>query len=393
MLRVVVSVVVLLIGARAIGDDKKADPPSAQGEFLALRKGFDAAKKMSFDERNELQKQLKLAKDDAERNAIEKKLGAWSKRLMAEGTMTTFGPRFLAFAEKNAPDRAGLDALGLVLREESLFPSRLDGPLWNQAVAVLQKQYVEVPEVKQLLPLLTPALDEAVEKLVVAVMDKNPDRLTRVRAAQTLSHLYERNVALAKDFKNDKNMRQDAERERGKEFVEQLILRGEKASADLEGLRKRIEAHYADLIPCVGKQAPDVICQDIDGKKVKLSDLRGRVVILDFWATWCQPCKAMIPHQRAMADKLKNKPFTLVSVSIDDDRGAIKKFLEKEPMPWTHWWAGYKGGVASDWNIIYVPAIYVLDAGGVIRHRDQSGEYLPEKLEADVNALLKEIAK
>ena len=90
-----------------------------------------------------------------------------------------------------------------------------------------------------------------------------------------------------------------------------------------------------------------------------------------------------------MVERLKDKPFQLVSLSIDDEVKTLKEFLTKEKMPWTHWWAGPGGWSANftdDWNIRAIPAIFVLDAKGVIRHKNIRGE----ELEKAVNALLDE---
>src|SRR5438105_4677276 len=65
------------------------------------------------------------------------------------------------------------------------------------------------------------------------------------------------------------------------------------------------------------------------------------------WATWCPPCRAMIPHERKRVERLKDKPFTLVSISIDAQKDALTNFLKKEKMPWTHVWDGTKGSVVK----------------------------------------------
>ena len=69
--------------------------------------------------------------------------------------------------------------------------------------------------------------------------------------------------------------------------------------------------------------------------------------MLDIWATWCGPCKAMIPHEREMVERLKDKPFALVSISADEKKKTLTDFLAKDTMPWTHWWNGSGGGEVS----------------------------------------------
>jgi thiol-disulfide isomerase/thioredoxin len=143
---------------------------------------------------------------------------------------------------------------------------------------------------------------------------------------------------------------------------------------------------YDDVCPdlSVGKPVPEVVSRDVDGKTVRLSALKGKVIVLDIWATWCVPCKAMIPHEREMVGRLKDKPFALVSISADEEKETLTTFLAKEKMPWTHWWNGNEGGILEDWNVEAYPTIYVLDAKGVIRYKDLRGE----KLEEAVNTLI-----
>jgi thiol-disulfide isomerase/thioredoxin len=100
------------------------------------------------------------------------------------------------------------------------------------------------------------------------------------------------------------------------------------------------------------------------------------VVVLDFWFTGCFPCKQMIPHQRELVARLKDKPFALVSVSADPEKAALTEFLDKTPMPWTHWYSGQKAGMVADWKVSAFPTIYILDANGVIRFKDVRGKAL-----------------
>jgi len=72
----------------------------------------------------------------------------------------------------------------------------------------------------------------------------------------------------------------------------------------------------------------------------------------------------MIPHEREMVERLKDKPFTLVGISLDAKKETLTDFLAKEKMPWTHWWVGATSDLAEDWEVHSIPTIYVVDAKG-----------------------------
>ena len=84
----------------------------------------------------------------------------------------------------------------------------------------------------------------------------------------------------------------------------------------------------------------------------------------------------MIPHEREMVSKFKDKPFVLVSISADDEKKTLGDFLAKEKMPWTHWWSGPQSEMMENYDIEHFPTIYVLDSKGVIRHKEIRGDDL-----------------
>jgi peroxiredoxin len=116
----------------------------------------------------------------------------------------------------------------------------------------------------------------------------------------------------------------------------------------------------------VGKPAPDFTCTDAAGRPVRLSALKGQVVLLDFWATWCGPCIAEFPHMRQLKERYTGRPLAMVGISVDEDRSAWDKFLKKEQLPWAQWYTGPRG-VVKDWNVAFYPTRYLIDHNGVIR--------------------------
>jgi thiol-disulfide isomerase/thioredoxin len=119
----------------------------------------------------------------------------------------------------------------------------------------------------------------------------------------------------------------------------------------------------------VGKVAPEIEGVDVKGQHFKLSDYRGMVVVLDFSGSWCGFCKQMYPHFREIVQKLKNRPFALLSVMADEKKEAIEKEIASGEITWRCWWekGGADGPIPRAWNVHGYPTLYVIDHKGVIR--------------------------
>ena len=133
----------------------------------------------------------------------------------------------------------------------------------------------------------------------------------------------------------------------------------------------------------VGYQAPDFTLPDTSGtKKITLSKLRGQYVLIDFWASWCGPCKAEIPYLKRAYQAFHSKGFEILSVSLDDKRDKWLDAVRQYQMPWLH--ASDVRGFSSIVNELYhVPAIpktLLLDKTGKIIATDLRGVYLEQKL-------------
>jgi peroxiredoxin len=136
----------------------------------------------------------------------------------------------------------------------------------------------------------------------------------------------------------------------------------------------------------VGKVAPDIEGEDMEGKKFKLSDYRGKVVVLDYWAFWWGACVAMFPHERSLVSRMSDRPFALIGVNADDNREEAQKRVEKEKLNWRSFSDGNQK-ITNAWRVRYFPTIYVLDQNGVIRYRDVRDQAMDRAVEE----LLKEM--
>ncbi len=135
--------------------------------------------------------------------------------------------------------------------------------------------------------------------------------------------------------------------------------------------------------PRIGKPAPELDGEDFDGKRVKLSDQRGKVVVVVFWSTNCPPCRKMIPHEREMVERLRDKPFTLISVNNDQDHDAARTMIAAERMTWTNVkTAGASDPINRRWRVEAWPSIYVIDQKGVLRSTHLRGADLERTVEA-----------
>jgi peroxiredoxin len=134
----------------------------------------------------------------------------------------------------------------------------------------------------------------------------------------------------------------------------------------------------------IGRPAQDIEGLTLDGKPMKLSDLRGRVVVLTFWADWCGYCRQFYAQQQSLVERLKDKPFALVGVNCDDDKDRASQVIDKSRLKWRHWWDGDKSAgerITKSWQVDSFPTVYVLDARGVIRYKDKRGEELEEAID------------
>lgn len=145
---------------------------------------------------------------------------------------------------------------------------------------------------------------------------------------------------------------------------------------DLDGIIKQLENVQ------IGKTAPEFSLPDTAGVSVSLSDFRGKYVLLDFWASWCPPCRRENPNVVKAFNEYKDKNFTIIGISLDKDKSKWLKAIADDNLTWTHlsdlkYW---DSEIPALYGMRGIPANVLLDPDGVIIAKNITGEDLHQKL-------------
>ena len=145
---------------------------------------------------------------------------------------------------------------------------------------------------------------------------------------------------------------------------------------DLDGIIGQLENVQ------IGKTAPDFSLPDTAGVMVSLSDFKGKYVLLDFWASWCPPCRRENPNVVKAFNDYKDKNFTVIGISLDKDKRKWLDAIASDNLTWTHvsdlkYW---DSEIPALYGVRGIPANILLDPDGIIIARNVTGEQLHETL-------------
>ena len=121
------------------------------------------------------------------------------------------------------------------------------------------------------------------------------------------------------------------------------------------------------LKPWTGGATPPLAIQDLEGRPHRLQDYRGKVVLVNFWATWCVPCREEIPSMNRLQASLAGQPFAVLAVNLGESEPRIRRFMEQVPMEFTVL-LDRDSSVAKTWQARILPASYLIGPDGRIRY-------------------------
>jgi thiol-disulfide isomerase/thioredoxin len=301
--------------------------------------------------------------------------------------LEAFAAKFVQLAQRRKESVAAIQALVWVLTNcdpEKSGPWA--GPLRLQAVQILERDHFQKPEFANVCALLAVTPVPEAEQLLQAARERHAQREVRGLAGLALAtSLAKAGEALRESDPAQSGSlltRARAEFDRVvKDYA--AVPYGRSTLGEMARYQLQEIEHLS-----VGSVAQEIEGEDLEGKKFKLSDYRGKVVVLDFWADWCGFCKQMYPQEQQMVRSLQGRPFALVGVNCDDNREAIRETVRRKGLIWRSWYdGGSEGGrICRDWHVTGYPTLFVLDAKGVIRYKGVRG---PE-LDAAVAQLLQE---
>ena len=322
---------------------------------------------------------------------------------------TVYAARFLEIAKAHPDDPAAVDALVRVILVDFY------GPHWREAIERIKANHVKSPGIGPALRVIAyDTTPPEVEPLLRAILKDNPSADVRAQAALALAEHLWRLVGEAENMREHPDRFEHAVVRFGADSVTRMRDRDTRVMRqELEDLLELVIRDYPkvpvfssdprdrrsladvaraelrsirDLVP--GKPAPEIEGNDVDDKPMKLSDYRGKVVVLTFWATWCGPCMQMIPHERELVRRMEGKPFVLLGVNGDEDRDRLRSQAKEHQVNWRSWYdGGPHGPISTGWSIRGWPAVFVLDGNGVIRYRGARDE---KALDEAVERLIKD---
>lgn len=362
-------------------------PPSkAEAGDIALR----ALKSELAEASGAWVKKYQQAKSDKERAELNK-----------VNPYRQFERRFLSLARAHAGKPAALEAI------QWLADSANPGSVFDEGLALAEQYHLEDEGMATLCRTLASRRTPRIERFLLAVAKKHPNRDVQGVAYLSLARYLKKFFDTAEYVRaNEKTWLKSTRAIYSNDIVAWIRAADpSKLSQRVDALCKTIVSEYGDVndreyrssthkdrsladaakalsfsLHAVGSLAPKTTGTLADGSRLRLNNLRGRVVLLMFSANWCGPCKKTYGQLREMMELYAQDPFTVVTVMADTDRSTVSKAVNSGEITWPAIWDGANGPIASAWNTTSYPTIYLIDREGRIKSRGLHGDALDDEV-------------
>jgi peroxiredoxin/TolA-binding protein len=162
-----------------------------------------------------------------------------------------------------------------------------------------------------------------------------------------------------------------------KETLRQVVQTNGKTQVQTAAKQLLAQLEARDAVT-LGKAPPAFEAKDLTGAPQSLDRYRGKVVLIDFWATWCGPCIGEMPNVKAIYEKYKHRGFTVLGISLDKEKRALEAFVKERGLSWPQIFdgKGWKNSIAQTYGVSSIPKMILLDRQGIIRFVDARGAAL-----------------
>jgi thiol-disulfide isomerase/thioredoxin len=359
------------------------EPAKAAGGTAAQVKVIDASYQ-------EAVKRVYAAKTEAEEKVATEEFQALRRTLI---------DRALGLAKDHPGDPESVDALAWVIQNGNTAPeARI------QAMEILRRDQIASERLVEACRWASNTIGMeslAAERLLRDAIAKSPHRMVRGWAHFSLGELLKSRADLVRDI--DK-LPPAYSKWIGEAAIKQMSSRTpDDLFREAEASYSQVARSYADLNHprtgktlgevaegraygiqnlTIGRTLPEIAGVDVDGKPLKLSDYRGKVILLTFSGLWCPSCHTLYPQERELLNHYKGQPFAVLSVDTDEDKGPLRKAIASGEITWPCWWDGGVGGPITVRNgIFYFPTVFLIDHKGVVRYKDLQEKELDEAVE------------
>ncbi|MEE2843363.1 MAG: TlpA disulfide reductase family protein [Planctomycetota bacterium] len=307
-----------------------------------------------------------------------------------------FVEKFLALAAEQPNTTASLDALNWVIKR---FES---GNYADRALVLLAKHHAAAVKLDEVFIYIgnNPSLQVGIFYRQVIAANKNPAILGK--AHFRLGIYLMRQLEISREVQAKPEAREKYDLFYGKDLTAYLLAMNH-AQNRKEALQHFvvIQQKYASVKTfqgqlgplaniqefklahlSVGGVAPEITGKDIFGKPLKLSDFRGKIVLLDFWGDWCVACRTLYSFNRTLHQKMEGRHFALVGVNSDTNRDLTRRIMKIQQIQWNNFWddGSRFGEISTQWGVKTWPVLYVIDGDGIIRLKSVGGHNRAEIL-------------